>query len=112
MKKKIVKFFVTVIASMSIAGTVTTAANAYHQTTPTDTASGYYSTAAEAVKIDRKHDTVTVKDANGNLWEFYGIEDYEKKDLICMLMDNNGTPENIYDDIIVATRFSGYTIGQ
>jgi len=62
-----------------------------------------YSLTAVVVKTDRENDIVTVKDFNGNLWEFYGIKDWNIDDICSMMMNDNGT-ETIYDDIIVTIR--------
>ena len=47
-------------------------------------------------------DVVTVEDAQGNLWEFLGVEDWHTGDHCELLMSDNGT-EKIQDDIIVRT---------
>ena len=52
-------------------------------------------------------DTVTVADCNGTLWEFSGVRDYEEKDIISMVMSDNGTPLNVYDDTIIKVRYGG-----
>lgn len=56
--------------------------------------------------INAEDDTVTIEYRNGNLWDFYGIEDWQVGDYCACLMDNNGT-EIIYDDIICSTRYEG-----
>lgn len=55
-------------------------------------------------------DKITTQDQNGNLWTFYddGSEDWYEGDICAMIMDNNGTRDYIYDDIIVKTRYSGF----
>lgn len=60
-------------------------------------------------EIDYDTDTVICVEANGNEWSFQGIEDYTKGDLIGMIMDDNRTPDYIYDDLITETRYVGYT---
>lgn len=53
---------------------------------------------------------IVAEDFNGNLWEFYndGSEDWYPDDICVMIMHNNNTPDTIYDDIIIKTRYSGY----
>ena len=51
-----------------------------------------------------KDNSVTVEDTNGNLWDFYGTEDWEVGDGCSLLMDSNGT-DNIEDDIIISTQY-------
>ena len=54
-------------------------------------------------------DTVTVETINGMLWSFTNdTEDWYEGDICAMIMDNNGTPDYMYDDIIVKTRYSGF----
>ena len=63
-----------------------------------------YPLSTVVTEINIKDDSVTVEDPNGNLWDFYGIEDWEVGDGCSLLMDNNGT-ENIEDDIIISTQY-------
>ena len=63
-----------------------------------------YSLSTVVTEINIKDDSITVEDSNGNLWDFYGIEDWEVGDGCSLLMDNNGT-ENIEDDIIISTQY-------
>jgi cell division protein FtsX len=59
------------------------------------------------VDVSEATDTVTVKDYNGNLWQFKGVEDWEINDIATLLMDSNGT-EEIKDDFISAPpRYNG-----
>lgn len=55
---------------------------------------------------------VTATDFNGNDWCFDTgtMEDWFVGDYCSMVMDDNGTTE-IYDDIIVTVRYSGYLEG-
>jgi len=61
-------------------------------------------------EVDRKNDIVTIKDFNGNLWEFKGCEDWEENDICSCIMNNKGT-ENIKDDEIIKVKYSGYFEG-
>lgn len=54
-----------------------------------------------------KDNIVTFTDFNGNMWSFYGAEDWEINDICAVIMDNNGT-ETIYDDIITSIRYCGW----
>lgn len=55
-------------------------------------------------------DTVTVKDFNGNLWQFKGVEDYEVGDIVSLIMNDKGT-EKIFDDEIIKAQYDGYLKG-
>lgn len=48
-------------------------------------------------------------DFNGNIWVIMGDpEDWCEGDRIAVIMDNNGTMETIYDDIVVKTKYCGW----
>ncbi len=64
-----------------------------------------YPISTRVVELDYTTDTVTVEQANGMLWSFYGCDDWELGDNCNLIMDDNGTPE-VYDDIIVDYRYS------
>ena len=57
------------------------------------------------VALDNKTDTVTVNDGYNN-WQFTGIEDLQMYDTLSLIMDDNGTKNNIHDDKIVSIRCS------
>lgn len=51
-------------------------------------------------------DTVYITDSTGNVWSFYGSEDWQTGDYAAMIMDNNGT-DTIYDDVILQVCYIG-----
>ena len=55
-------------------------------------------------------DTVTVRDFNGNLWQFKDTEDWSVDDVATCIMDNKGTTL-IKDDEILKVRYNGYFEG-
>ena len=59
------------------------------------------------VAIDKETDTITIEDGNGNLWEFSEAEDWMIGDTAAMVMNDNGTPDSIYDDTIDSIRYCG-----
>jgi hypothetical protein len=59
------------------------------------------------IELDREGDIVTCVDGADNFWEFYGVEDWQTGDYVSLLMDDNGTPETIYDDVITMTLYAG-----
>lgn len=59
--------------------------------------------------VDRQTDIVTVADCNGTEWQFRGCQDFEEGDLIALIMSDNGTPETIWDDTVLTTKYSGGT---
>lgn len=52
---------------------------------------------------------VTLWDSVGNIWEWYGIEDWMPGDIAVAIMDNNNT-DIIYDDSILILQYSGMFI--
>ena len=59
------------------------------------------------VGLDYDADLVTVCAVGGNVWQFYGCEDYAPGDLVRMLMWDAETPNSIYDDEIVTVWYAG-----
>lgn len=51
-------------------------------------------------------DTVVVETSTGNIFEFYGSEDWFIGDCVSMTMDSCGTVE-VNDDIIITVKYSG-----
>ena len=70
----------------------------------------YYGMTAVVTHVSEATDTVTIKDFNGNLWQFKGTEDWAVGDVASCIMDNHGTVF-IRDDSIVNVRYSGYFDG-
>lgn len=97
MKEKVIKF--TIIALL-LANIMSLYAKANELT------NHLYALTTCVVTVDQITDTVTVEDSNGNLWDFFGCEDWTVGDICSMVMDDNGTTE-IYDDIIINTRYNG-----
>ncbi len=67
-----------------------------------------YPTSMIVTEIDYENDLVTIVDFNGNAFQFFGCEDWCENDICAVIMDDNGTPETIYDDIITQVRYCGY----
>lgn len=65
-----------------------------------------YAKTAVVTEISYEEDSVTVTDGNGEIWVFYGCEDWQKGDICSLLMDDKGT-ELIYDDEILKPIYSG-----
>lgn len=62
---------------------------------------------AKVVDLDRTTDTVTVENANGFRFAFYGCSDYCVGDYVTAIMHTNGTPD-ITDDYFLKVHYSGY----
>lgn len=71
----------------------------------------YYALATTVCAIDRDADVVVCEDYNGNVWEFYGAEDWEVGDNANLLMDTMGTT-TIYDDAIAGATYGGWVLNK
>ena len=69
--------------------------------------SRYYPQAGWVSELNESEDIVTVTWFNGNQFQFCGVEDWDKGDICAMIMDTNGTLNNMRDDSIVAVRYCG-----
>lgn len=65
-----------------------------------------YPMTTTVIDVSRATDKVTVKDANGNLWQFDGAEDWDINDIASCIVNDNGTPE-IDDDEIIKAHYNG-----
>ena len=74
-----------------------------------ETSDEYYALTTRVEDISEAADLVLVKDSNGNLWTFKGVEDWQIGDCASLLMRNNGT-ENIKDDEIISARYSSWDL--
>lgn len=63
--------------------------------------------------VEDNEGEIIMIDAVGNEWivDQYP-EDYYVGDYIAVIMDDNGTPNSIYDDIIIDMRYSGFYEGK
>lgn len=66
-----------------------------------------YAMTAVVTDIDEKTDTVLIKDGNGFMWSFYGVEDWAIGDIASCVMTTKGT-QKILDDEIISVKYSGY----
>ena len=60
-------------------------------------------------ECNEQKDLVTMETCIGHIFEFEGIEDYSRGDLVSCIMFDNFTPDDVRDDIIISTRYAGYT---
>lgn len=68
-------------------------------------ASAYYPMIAKVTGFWDKYDMVFAESNDGNVWCFIGIEDWAIGDRCAMVMNDNGTPDDLTDDMIVAVRY-------
>lgn len=68
-----------------------------------------YALTTKVIDLDFENDLVTCEDCNGNLWQFFGVEDWEIEDGASLLMNDSGTPE-IWDDVIESVKYNNWTL--
>ena len=68
----------------------------------------FYTRTGLVVDLDYDTDVVTVVDGADLVWQFTGCEDYCVGDLVEILMQKSGNPENIFDDVIYSTCYAGF----
>jgi len=100
------KFIITLTALLTILVAVASAAGA-NNVLPNIT--HLRTRAAVVVDVDYDADLVTLEDACGLTWQFYGCEDWTEDDIAELLMWDHGTSETILDDVILRATYSGYT---
>lgn len=77
----------------------------------------YYPALAVVTETNTETDSVTIMTLpDGNLWDFYGVEDWSGGDLAVCIFSDNGTPDYLEDDLLMPTenrtRYVGYVDGE
>ena len=67
-----------------------------------------YPTAMVVCDVDHNTDTVTAQTWTGIVYKWYGVEDWMEGDIAACIMDDNGTPNTVFDDQIIETRYVGW----
>lgn len=97
----------SLILASIIAGAVSVSAHLAKPDKGYTLVQGDYPRAGVVEVLDYEDDLVVVRDGIGQRWTFFGIDDWEVGDLCAMIMNDDGTPYCIYDDIIVSVRCCG-----
>lgn len=61
-----------------------------------------YGMLAIVTDLDSTEDLVSVTNWNGDIWQFYGTEDWCIGDYCSLVMYDNLTEDSIYDDIVIS----------
>lgn len=64
-----------------------------------------YGMLAVVTDLDLIEDLVSVSNWNGDVWQFYGVDDWCVGDLVVLVMHDNSTKDSIYDDIILSAYY-------
>lgn len=70
-----------------------------------------YPRCGTVIEVNYDEDVVVVADEADQVWVFEGCEDWMEGDLAAMIMDDNGTPDSIYDDVILDVLYGGASEG-
>lgn len=104
MKKKIAYAAIT---GALIMGAFLVGKSAGYSKAENDTKANLYPRTTVVTFVDTITDTVFCEDAVGELWEFYGCDDWNEGDICTLLMENTGKVDSIYDDTIIKTVYNG-----
>lgn len=99
MKKTIVSVALAIIALAAIHSNVNVSG--------TEAKHGTYPNSGIVTDIYPEADMVIVATSTGSRWSFRGVEDWMVGDNAAMIMDDNGTPDYVFDDEIVSVRYCG-----
>lgn len=67
----------------------------------------FYPKTGEIFKVDYRENLVYIVDETGNIWTFYGAENWRRGDVCSLIMSGHFT-ETVFDDSIVKVEKSGY----
>lgn len=98
------KKIIAIVTILALATSITACGT---QTKAVDT-SKEYPTMIKITKLNPQYDTMVGVDANGEMWQLEGIEDYDVDDYVALIMNDYGTPDYLYDDVIVSYRYCGH----
>ena len=67
----------------------------------------YYTKMSTVLEVNHYDDSVIVVDEYGEMWEFYGAEDWAVADYCELIFTESGVPGYFWDDAIVGTVYKG-----
>lgn len=59
-------------------------------------------------EVDYEHDTITITDIDGHMWQWEGAEDWDTFDLVCFILYDHDTELTREDDEIISITYNGY----
>lgn len=99
MKRSIAAIVMAIVAIATTSITRATVPTLDHQEYPTALVVSY---------VDYDQDVVYACTWTDIVYSWYGVEDWMEGDIAACTMDDNGTPDTILDDQIVAVRYAGW----
>ena len=105
MKEKTFYAIINTCVAIAILMTVIVIASFAHQASAINDT--HYIIEAKVIGTDTTTDTVQIEDTHGEVWEFFGINDFQENDSVIVLMDNQKTFTK-YDDEILSVRLDPF----
>ena len=93
-----------IVSVLVVIGTNLIATATHTRVEDLEQTNGTYVLHTQVVGVDYEADVVACVDTVGNVWEFYGVEDWQEGDFAVLTMNTNGT-KTIYDDEIASAVF-------
>ena len=107
MKNKTFYTIINICAVIAFIMIAIVMASLTHQIISGTTNDTNYTMQAKVIDVDTALDTVQIEDLHGEVWEFFGTENFQKGNSVIALMDNQGT-STIYDDEILSVRLDPF----
>lgn len=99
MKEKTFYAIINTCVAIAILMTIIVIASFAHQASSINDTR--YIIEAKVIGTDTVTDTVQIEDTHGEVWEFFGVNNFQENDSVIVLMDNQKT-STIYDDEILS----------
>lgn len=97
-------FFTPIAIAAALAATFA----ASHLYKPATLPASVYPLSGVVVCVDYPADMVTFRTQNGHYYCIRGCDDWATGDVIACIMDNNNTPHDVTDDIVLQSRYCGW----
>ena len=101
--KRIIAAIIIILLLLTISGIVTVAKS---RARVNYMKNHWYPQCGIITSIDRTRDTMTITDSTGNRWIWEGVEDFQLRDHVSMVMDDNNS-DFVLDDKIVKIYYMG-----
>lgn len=109
MKEKTFYTIISICVTIAIIMIIIVTVSLVHQIASTTINETRYIVKAKVIDVNTITDTVQIEDTRKEVWEFFGINNFQKGDSIIVLMDNQKT-HTIYDDKILNVRLDPFNL--
>jgi hypothetical protein len=107
MKDKTFYTIINICAVIALIMIAIVTASLTHHITSCTTNDTTYTMQAKVIDVDTVSDTVQIEDSHGEVWEFFGTENFQKGNSVIVLMDDQST-SSVYDDTILSVRLDPF----